>query len=155
VLELRHKDAAIFEPFCEQEFMAGVVRDVLVGGLDTVEEIKDEVAARFSAGLTRRPWREQWNQLIRLQVGLSKKDEAEPWFGSLDEYFEMRNCIIHRQARVSRLLRQKTPYFDQRGIDKIEIWPQHLDFYRGRFLNCLEFLEARIAARYSSSAGSN
>lgn len=147
VLELRLQDASVFEPFCEQKFMAGVVRDVLSGKLESVEEIKDESAARFAAGLTRQPWSEQWGQLARLEIGLTKHDDILPWFKDLDVYFEMRNCIIHRQARVSPLLNQKTAYYLERGLSKIEIWPTHLDFYRHKFLDCVKYIEEKIAAK--------
>lgn len=150
VLELRHKDASIFEPFCEQKFMASIVRDVLAGEMDSIEEIKDEAAARFAAGITRQPWRDQWRQLSRIEVGLSEKDEALAWFSQLDIYFEMRNCIIHRQGRVSSLLHQKTDYFKDKGIETIEVWPQHLDFHRQRFLECVGFIESKIEAKFNA-----
>jgi hypothetical protein len=153
VLELRHKDASVFEPFCEQKFMAGIVRDVLAGALDSVDEIKDEAAARFAAGITRQPWRDQWAQLARLEVGLAKSDEGQSWFAQLDVYFEMRNCIVHRQGRVSSLLNQKTDYFSKKKIEQIEIWSQHLDFYRRRFLDCVGYIEAKIEAKFKGKDG--
>jgi hypothetical protein len=153
VLELRLKDASIFEPFCEQKFMAGIVRDVLAGDLETIEEIKDEAAARFAAGITRQPWKDQWTQLARLEVGLSQKDESLPWFIQLDTYFEMRNCIIHRNGEVSSLLNQKTDYFLNKHIDHIEIWPQHLDFHRRRFLECVSHIESKIEAKFKAKTG--
>lgn len=147
VLELRLDDARIFEPFCDQKFMAEIVRDVLAGGLGTVDEIKYEAAARFAAGLTRQSWREQWNQLSRLSIGLGKADESLPWFNDLDVYFEMRNCIIHRQSEISPLLHQKTTYYSERKIETIEIWPNHLDFYRWKFIDCVNHIESKIAAK--------
>ena len=99
VQELRLRDASVFEPFCEQNFMAGIVKDVLAGGLSSIDEIKDEAAARFAAGITRQPWKDQWGQLARLEVGISRDDSNQPWFSEIDTYFEMRNCIIHRQSR--------------------------------------------------------
>jgi hypothetical protein len=152
VLELRHKDASIFEPFCEQKFMAGIVRDVLAGSLASIEEIKDEAAARFAAGITRQPWKDQWAQLARLDVGLGTAKDAGSWFHELDIYFEMRNCIIHRQGRVSSLLNQKTDYFKSRSTKPIEIWPQHLDFFRGKFIDCVSHIENKIAAKFSDVA---
>jgi hypothetical protein len=152
VLELRLKDASIFEPFCEQKFMAGIVRDVLAGELDSTDEIKDEAAARFAAGITRQPWKDQWSQLARLEVGLTQKDEVLPWFKDLDIYFEMRNCIIHRNGHVSSLLHQKTDYFASKHIEEIQIWPQHLDFYRRRFLDCVAHIESKIAAKFTAKA---
>jgi len=153
VLELRHKDASIFEPFCEQQFMAGIVREVLSGQLNTVEEIKDEAAARFAAGITRKSWKEQWQQLVRLEVGLSKDGAGLQWFPQLDTYFEMRNCLIHRQGRVSSLLSQKTDYYTKSGKDMIDIWPQHLDFYRSQFINCLKYIEGKIFEKYAAVSG--
>ena len=155
VLELRHKDASIFEPFCEQQFMVGIVRDVLSGQLNTVEEIKDEAAARFAAGITRKSWKEQWQQLVRLEVGLSKDGAGLLWFPQLDTYFEMRNCLIHRQGRVSSLLNQKTDYYTKSGKDTIDIWPQHLDFYRSQFINCLKYIEGKISDKYAAINGAN
>jgi hypothetical protein len=62
VLELRHKDASIFEPFCEQQFMALIVRDVLSGKLETIEEIKDEAAGMGAACSTRRWFGQGWKR---------------------------------------------------------------------------------------------
>jgi hypothetical protein len=148
VKELRHQDTTIFEPFCERDFMADVVRSVLIDRVASVEEIKDEVAARFAAGITRQPWADQWKQLGRLKIGLGDKDRELPWFNELDVYFEMRNCVIHRQGRVSPLLQQKSQYFQEKGIDVIEIWPPHLDHYRHQFIKCLLHMESKIAARF-------
>lgn len=150
VKELRHKDASLFEPFVEREFMADIVREVITDRLVSVDEIKDEVAARFAAGLTRRPWEEQWKQLRRLQIGLTEKDEQLPWFSKLATYFEMRNCIIHRQGRVSRLLKKIDAYFATKGLDEVEVWPPHLDFYRHQFIACLMHIEESIKGRYAA-----
>lgn len=152
VLELRLRDASIFEPFCEQRFMAGIVRDVLSGALVSIDEIKDEAAARFAAGITRQPWKDQWAQLGRLQVGLSDKDESLPWFKELDIYFEMRNCVVHRNGQVSSLLLQKSKYFSTKNPERIEIWPQHLDFYRRRFLECIAHIEGKIQSKFKAKS---
>lgn len=146
--ELRHKDAAIFEPFCERDFMVEIVREVLVDRLQSVDEVKDEVAARFAAGITRQSWEQQWKQLKRLEIGLTDKEASDKWFQNLCIYFEMRNCIIHRQSRVSPLLNRKTPYFKDQNIEVIEIWPPQLDFYRHQFISCLQCIEGKIKARY-------
>lgn len=148
VLELRLKDASVFEPFCEQKFMANIVRDVLGGDLTSIDEIKDEAAARFAAGITRQPWKDQWSQLSRLQVGISDKESALPWFKQLDTYFEMRNCIIHRNGKVSSALNEKTDYFSKNTLTQIEIWPAHLDFYRRQFLSCVGCIESKIEAKF-------
>ncbi len=148
VKELRHKDAKLFEPFCEKEFMADIVRDVITNRLVSVEEIKDEVAARFAAGLTRQAWEDQWKQLRRLEIGLSEKDRSFDWFSRLDIYFEMRNCIIHRRGKVSPALRRKDSYLAEKGSDLVNVGPSHLDFYRSQFMNCLKHIEERIRARY-------
>ncbi|HCN75804.1 MAG TPA: hypothetical protein DIT13_01255 [Verrucomicrobiales bacterium] len=149
VLELRHKDVAIFEPFCEREYMASLVRDVLMGSIEDIEEIKNEAATRFATGITRLAWRDQWKQLKRLEVGLTDAAEKEPWFSQLDTYFEMRNCVIHRASRPSQLLHQKTSYYSSKNIQVIEIWPQHLDYYRKQFIACLAYVEERIKAKYT------
>jgi hypothetical protein len=148
VTELRHKDAKLFEPFCERDFVADIVREVLTDRLNSIDEIKDEVASRFAAGLTRRPWEEQWKQLSRLEVGLSEKDNQLAWFSQLDVYFEMRNCIIHRQCRISPALRRKDAYYSDPAREFLEIWPPHLDHHRHQFIDCLLHIEGKIAARY-------
>jgi hypothetical protein len=150
VKQLRHKDTKLFEPFCEKEFMADVVRDIITDRLVTLEEVKDEVAARFAAGLTRQPWEVQWKQLTRLEIGLCEKDHALPWFPKLDIYFEMRNCIIHRQGKISPALKRKDTYFATKGFDSLDLWPSHLDFYRHQFIDCLFHIEDRIRAKYAS-----
>lgn len=148
VLELKEKDATIFEPFCDREFMSDIVRKVLVEDIETIEEVKSEVAARFAAGITRCPWREQWKQLSRLRIGIGDKEAKESWFQELDVYFEMRNCLIHRQGKVSTLLNTKTTYYTGSGKDAVVIWPTHIDFYRKQFLACLNQIESKIAAKY-------
>jgi hypothetical protein len=153
VLELRSRDPSVFEPFCEQKFMALVVRDVLSDKLGSLEEIKDEAAARFAAGITRQPWADQWKQLSRLNIGLTNAQESESWFKNLDIYFEIRNCLIHRGARVSSLLKQKSEYYAQRNSDLIAIWPQHLDFYRGQFMACITLIEGKIKATGKKGKG--
>jgi hypothetical protein len=152
VLELGLNNAAIFEPFCEKDYMVAMVREVLSGSLSSVDEIKEQAAVRFAAGITRMPWADQWGQLSHLKVGLLvKKDNGEKWFEHLDTYFEMRNCIIHRQGRVSELLNKKTKYYSDRSLTAVEIWPTHLDFYRKQFLDCVLFMETKIEAKQAAS----
>ncbi|MCK4873537.1 MAG: hypothetical protein KAS72_12500 [Phycisphaerales bacterium] len=151
VKELRHKDASLFEPFCERGFMADVLREVLTDRISSLDEIKDEVAARFATGITRLSWPEQWKQLERLEIGLTKNDTDEDWFSNLDVYFEMRNCIIHRRGGVSPLLRKKSSYFAEKDLDIVDVWPPHLDFYRHQFIACLLYIEDKIRSRYMKS----
>lgn len=147
VSDLRQKDAAVFEPFCEQKFMAQIIRDVLTGEIDTVAAIKDEVATRFATGITRQPWSEQWKQLNKLKIGLSDSDESQSWFKTLDVYFEMRNCIVHQQGRVSALLQKKSDYYRKYQAAIVAIGPSHLDFYRHQFIDCLMFIEEKCRVR--------
>jgi len=149
ITELRHKDASVFEPFCEREFMAEVVRDVLVDHVVTIDDIKDEVATRFATGITRDSWHAQWKQLCRLEIGLSDKDSKHQWFSHLDEYFEMRNCIVHRRAKVSSLLRKKSKYYADKDV--VDIWPPHLDHYRHQFIACLLHIENCIRGRFGKN----
>lgn len=150
VQELRQEDASVFEPFCEREYMAQVVRDILTGSLTTIEDVKNEIAIRFAAGITRQPWGTQWRQLERLRIGISEADTKEPWFANLAVYFEMRNCLIHLGGRVSEALRRMDAYFQDR--DTIEVWPTHLDFYRKRFIDCLFHIESKIKGREDAKA---
>lgn len=151
ILELKHKDSSIFEPFCEKEFMADIVREVLSDKITSIEAIKDEAASRFSAGLTRQPWEQQWKQLSRLSIGLSDKDKELTWFKHLDIFFEMRNCIIHRQCKPTPSLIKKDAFF--KSSTEIEIWPNHLDFYRHHFISCLLHIEQKILSKYGATNG--
>ena len=152
VKELRVEDVKIFEPFCEKDFMANIVREVLSDQLGSIEEIKDEAAARFAAGLTRQSWDDQWKQLQKLAIGLSfEKDKQHHWYKDLDVYFEIRNCIIHRRSEVSPLLNKKTTFYKDKGINKITIYPPQLDYYRHQFIECLFFIEEKFQAKYSVS----
>lgn len=153
VKELRHKDSALFEPFVDKEFMSDIVREVITDRLTNTVEIKDEVASRFASGLTRQPWESQWKQLRRLEIGLTATDSELPWFAKLDLYFEMRNCIIHRQGRVSPLLRRKgDKYFSRPDVASVEIWPPHLDYFRHQFISCVLHIEGKLAARFGAPA---
>lgn len=146
MIEIRHHDASVFEPFCEKDFMAGLIRDVLTNQMGSIDDIKREAAGRFAAGLTRQSWDQQWKQLARLNIGLREQDREQPWYPRLDEYFEMRNCIIHAQGRVSPSLKSKSTYYADKDI--IEAWPNHLDFYRHQFIACLLFIEGKFRARF-------
>jgi hypothetical protein len=148
--ELRHRDSQLFEPFVERDFMADIIREVISGRLGTVEEIKDEVAARFASGLTRQPWEQQWKQLRKLDIGLTDADRALPWFSKLEAYFEMRNCIIHRQGRVSAALRKKDSFFARPEISTVDVWPPQLDFYRHQFIACLMHMESKLAGKFAA-----
>lgn len=152
VKELRLKDAKIFEPFCEKDFMANIVREALSDNLTSIDEIKDEAATRFAAGLTRQPWDEQWKQLQRLEIGLSPENQQLQWYKDLDVYFEVRNCIIHRKGKVSPLLNKKTDFYKKNGLTDISIWPPQLDYYRHQFIQCLFFIEEKIEAKFAAKS---
>jgi hypothetical protein len=149
VQELRHQDAMIFEPFCQRDFMAEVVRSVLTGGIGSIDEVKNEIATRFATGITRESWDIQWKQLGRLQIGITDKDATLPWFDKLATYFEMRNCIVHLQGRVSQSLRKRDSFYDDKN--QVDVWPPHLDFFRHQFIACLLHIEGKIEARFKAS----
>jgi hypothetical protein len=75
----------------------------------------------------------------------------EGWFTQLDIYFELRNCIIHRNGRTSGLLNQKTDYYKTRGKTEIEVWPNQLDYFRHQFIDCLLYIEQRIKKRFATT----
>ena len=56
-------------------------------------------------------------------------------------------------APFSSLLHQKTDYFSKQTLDEIEIWPQHLDFYRHHFLECVSYIESKIQAKFKVKGG--
>lgn len=149
VQELRHQNATIFEPFCERDFMAEVVRNVLTDNIASIDEIKNEIATRFATGITRGSWEIQWKHLSRLQIGLTEKDTSLLWFSKLATYFEMRNCIIHLQGRVTLSLRKRDKFYNDK--QQVEIWPPHLDFFRHQFIACLLHIEGKIEDRLKAS----
>ncbi|MEN6367835.1 MAG: hypothetical protein ABFC88_13585 [Thermoguttaceae bacterium] len=146
VQELRHEDATVFEPFCERDFMADIVRDVITDSISTIDDVKSEVATRFATGITRQSWPNQWKQLARLKIGICEKDKCERWFSHLETYFEMRNCLIHLKGEVSNSLKRIDSFFANKT--EIEIWPPHLDHYRHQFIDCLLFIESKIYAKF-------
>lgn len=146
VQELRHQDASIFEPFCERDYMAEVIRNVLTGNITSIDDVKDEIATRFATRITRGSWNDQWKQLRRLQIGLSDKDVSEAWYNKLAAYFEMRNCIIHLRGRISQTLHKVEPYYEKK--DRLEVWPPQLDFYRHQFIDCLMHIESKIETNH-------
>lgn len=152
VLELGDADKRILEPFCDREFMFDVMRDLISDKFTDLSEVHQAAAERFAAGLTRVDWNRQWKQLKQLNIGLSPEDAEHDWYGNLDVYFEMRNCIIHRGARISPLLKAKSPFYEKSDNPEIEIFPGHLDFYRGNFIDCLKFIEGKIKAKRESKA---
>jgi hypothetical protein len=85
-----------------------------------------------------------------MQIGLTDKDTSLPWFDKLAAYFEMRNCIVHLQGRVSQQLRKRDSYYDKKN--EVEIWPPQLDFYRHQFIACLLHIEGKIEARFKTAA---
>lgn len=147
VFELEHKKPELFTPFVEKEFMSQIVHEVLVGSLLTVDEIKDEVASRFSAGITRLPWKEQWKHLCRLGFGLKDASE-EGFYQALTEYFEIRNCLVHRNGRPSRTLKEINAYWN--GKQVVVVRPDHLQFYREAFFQCLFHIESRIEGYFDA-----
>jgi hypothetical protein len=151
VIELRHLNASIYEPFCERDFMTDILREVLSNRLDSIESIKDEVAVRFAAGLTRQSWTQQWKQLARLEIGLADKDRELEWFPHLDAYFEIRNCIVHRRGRVSDRLNKIPHFYDAHDKGVVNVWPPHLDFYRHQFIKCLLHIEDKIRAKHRAA----
>ena len=60
VKELRHKNTKLFEPFCEREFMADIVRDVITDRIDSREERASDPASRSLRPLLRSPSQFRW-----------------------------------------------------------------------------------------------
>jgi len=130
------------------------MKDLISDKFADLHEVHQAAAERFAAGLTRVDWNKQWKQLKQLNIGLSPDDSGEAWYRNLDVYFEMRNCIVHRGAKISPLLKTKSDYYRDSENPEIEIYPGHLDFYRGNFIDCLAFIEGKIKAKSNAKSHS-
>lgn len=144
LLELGRNKPTILRDFVGKDYMSHLVEDALAGSFADLDELTDAAVTRFASAITRESFGRQWRQLERLGIGLNSKAQNEKWYENLDVYFEMRNCIVHRRGRISTTLNQLTPYYKDKGFSEIRITPDHLDFYRGQFLECINYIENHV-----------
>jgi hypothetical protein len=111
---------------------------------DSLEELRHHAALRLAEEVTRSSWEGQWKQIARLGIGFSGPPKSEKWWQKLDVYFEIRNCLVHRDGRVSDALRAKDP---KRKSDPVRVQPDDLDFFRLQLINCIVEVDKRAGAR--------
>lgn len=141
--EIAEKLPEVLNDFCISSPSPGVMIALLNKSAD-VKELRQQAAEFFASQLTRMSWSVQWKQLEKLSIGLSaSKCQREKWWKKLDIYFEMRNCIIHRQCNASSSLREKDP----KTQDKIHLTPDELEFFRIQFLNALTEIDRALIGR--------
>lgn len=146
-LEIAKKLPEVLNDFC----ISSPSPDVMIALFDKSADVKDlrqQAAEFFASQLTRMSWSVQWKQLEKLSIGLSaSKCQKEKWWKKLDIYFEMRNCIIHRQRYASSSLREKDP----KTQDKIRLTPDELEYFRIQFLNAVTEIDRALIGRLSKS----
>lgn len=149
ILELGGGKPDLLKPFVDKEYMAELVSDAVSNKFSTIDELRFEAAIRLASVITRQPFEKQWNHLKRLGIGLPDAAK-ETWFTELDVYFEMRNCIIHRNGRVSESLNTKTKYYKENNYSYVQIHPTHLEYYRWKFLDCIKVIETAINGYFNA-----
>lgn len=145
IRELAKKLPSVLNELCNKYPSPNVMSTVLTSS-SNIEELQEQVAEWFASQITRLPWSEQWKQLEKLNIGLPTKCQKERWWIKLDIYFEMRNCIIHRQCRASTSLRDK----DSKIMDPIRLTPSELEFFRIQFLNAVSTIDHALIGRLRS-----
>jgi len=148
-IELSTVSPELFKDCLGTAYIQDALNDMLIGKTSSLQEVRADVGRRFAACITRKPWSEQWRDLSRLGIGLNTKDEAQSWYGPMDEYFEMRNLIVHARGKVSdRLRKLDATYVSYKSV---KIYPWHIDFFRKQFLSCIGYIETKIKARIDSN----
>ena len=148
ILEIRVKNVTVFEEFSTRDFMVDLMRQIISDKWASVDDIKIEVASRFAAELTHKSWEHQWKDLARLSIGIGKKPPESDWYKELESYFEMRNCIIHRNGRASARLREVNPYYADHEF--VNIFPTHLGHYRHAFIQAVIFIDTSVLGKLNS-----
>lgn len=144
--ELASELPEVLNDLCDKYPSPDVIKAALITSAN-IEDLKTQIAESFASQITRKPWSEQWKQLENLKIGLpANKYQKELWWEKLDIYFEMRNCIIHRQCRPSPSLRNK----DEKISDPFYLTPSELEFFRIQFLNAVTAIDQALAGRLRS-----
>lgn len=148
-VELSQKLPEVLEELCRQAPPDFLISSVLVPDGSSLTDIRTRTAEWLASNLTRKSWSEQWSELQRLNIGLSKDHKKEAWWTKVDIYFEMRNCFVHRSGRPSDLLRVKDPKIDSQ-LDRagsIRLDPDQLQFFWIQFLNVIKAIDESLSGR--------
>jgi hypothetical protein len=147
-VELNTVSPDLFKDCLDSQYIQGALGDALIGNLTSMDDLRRDVGKRFASMITRKSWNDQWKDLQKLGVGLSySSDKSQAWYGEMEEYFEMRNLIVHARGRVSDRLKELNPKYNK--YSRVIIYPQHIDFFRKQFLSCVGFIEEKLKARIS------
>ena len=147
-IELSTTSPELFKDCLGTTYMQDALSDVLTGKTSSLQDVRADVGRRFAACITRKPWSEQWKDLSKLGIGLNAKDLSQSWYSPMDEYFEMRNLIVHARGKVSDRLRKLDSTYASYKV--VKIYPCHIDFFRKQFLSCIGYIEIKIKSRFNS-----
>lgn len=137
------------EELCRQSPPDFLLQSILTACPPNLDDIRMRIAEWLASNLTRKSWAEQWVELQRLKIGLSEKQKKEKWWEKLDIYFEMRNCLVHRDGRPSDQLLAKDPsirnQLDENGSIRLD--PNQLQFFLIQFQNVITAIDKSLAGR--------
>lgn len=146
IREIAKKLPEVLEDLCRKHPSPEVMNGVLTKSTD-LGELQEIVVEWLSSQFTRQPWADQWKAIEKLNIGIpANKFQRERWWVKLDIYFEMRNCIIHRQCRASISLRLK----DSKIGGVINLKPRELEFFQIQFRNAVSEIDKALGGRLNS-----
>lgn len=145
-LELSIKLPHALEDLCKQSPPEFLLRAILSETQSPLDDIRNRTAEWLASKLTRKSWTEQWDELQRLKIGLTEKHKKERWWQKLDIYFEMRNCLVHRNGRPSNQLLKKDLELQNQldGSGNIRLSPSQLEFFWIQFRNVIIVIDKAL-----------
>lgn len=153
-VELSEKFPVALQEVCKQAPPEFLLSTLLSTDGASLEDVRRRTVEWLASNVTRKPWSDQWGELQRLGIGLNQKHRDESWWSKLDIYFEMRNCIIHRNGRPSELLRKKDPGISSQldSDGSISLNPRQLQFFWIQFLNAITTIDKSLSGRLNQNA---
>jgi hypothetical protein len=153
VTELSHTSASFFEDAMKDTSIAPeIIRYALTGKYGDLSELRLDVSVVFSERTTRASFTEQWKKLRMLLKALPADVSAEKWYGDLEVYFCMRNCVIHRRSRVSHELAARSSFYENMINREFRIYAGHLDYYRHAFIGCVSYIDQKLSGYLTAMA---
>ena len=148
-VELSEKLPQALEDLCRQSPPDFLLKSILAAPPSRLDDIRMQTVEWLARNLTRKSWAEQWVELQRLNIGLSEKQKKETWWQKLDIYFEMRNCLVHRNGRPSDQLVAKDPTIQKQldEIGNILLNPRQLQFFWIQFQNAVTAIDKSFSGR--------
>lgn len=145
VVELSHESGSFFEDALTDKAVPGeLVKRALTGKYQNISDLQSDIGVIFAERTTRSPFHDQWKRMQRLVCALGNDAPKEQWFTDLEVYFCMRNCVIHRECRVSVELAEKSEFFKGQIGKKFQVLPGHLGYYRRAFIACVAYIEGKV-----------